>query len=1073
MSIANHILDSQNYQEFLNKTSKLINKGNWKKNRLGKDVSFELLTKILLLIHPSFKNIQVTKVWHETEIPLRIKKEINYPEEKTDDGIDLIFQTKENKFGAVQCKFLSDIKNRPKIGGIGGLSTFFNLAEVKCKKIEYLFVFSTSINPPKKIRLVPKKTIFYLNSFFSDLDDISTTFNWSNIKRSLLKKKIVYKKYEEKEFQKKALIDLDQHFKKQNRGSLFLPCGTGKSLVGFWFSIFNNFKSNVILVPNLSLVSQTLKIWVNQSIAHKKNINWLVVCSDKDINLNNDPFIANTKELPFKITTDNREINDFILKNKNNNFVIISTYNSSHKISSSIKGQNFKFDLAIFDEAHRTVGTKNKLFSKLLYEKNIKIKKRFFMTATKRVVKNFKEIIDMSNEEIYGKIAHEMSFKQAIESKEKILSDYNFISKGINKEEIYALWKKNPNVRHLDLDETNMKYMSSLILMFKTIKKYKLKKGISFHNSINSAKNFKVIAEAYQQYLNPKNDIQLFHISSKNNSSGDKYSIIKDFENDKKSIITNARCLVEGVDVPAVDFVIFVDKKRSRTDIIQAIGRCLRLSDNKKFGYVIVPFVFDKHLSRDDFLKTEYADVIKSIRVLALYDKTFADNIKLQAKSQKSFVGNKVQIEILNDDRLIDIEDLNKSIRIHNFKRIGPLNFLKFEDAKLYVREKKIKTAKHYRELYKNEELDPDLPAAPDHIYADEGYTTWGDFLGTGSYLTRKTVSYNVFLKIVRNLKIKNGKEFFEIPLEKKKELGIPTNPFKHYKIKKKDSSWGLILNTGFVATFKRKYKTLNDIKKFLKPLKIPSNAIYEYWVSNGKKNGFTSKKREDGAKKFILGLPKPTPDLPLDLWAHYGKKGKIKISTDKILGIKRKEYKKILLKKVYPDSWWTFDKAHKYVLKIKWNNLPLSKKVPGAGVTNKWRLYCRGLYKIPKKPDEIPVEPNNIYLDEWKGWNHWTGSASFEFLSYNECKKYLTKLDLKNYKLPQKYYEKKFTKKSRGKVIKVSYVTLYGYYRSLFDAYKCNELKNLKFNEKIPRSPSSVFKNQRPFVFKDFLGIN
>ena len=64
-------------------------------------------------------------------------------------------------------------------------------------------------------------------------------------------------------------------------------------------------------------------------------------------------------------------------------------------------------------------------------------------------------------------------------------------------------------------------------------------------------------------------------------------------------------------------------------------------------------------------------------------------------------------------------------------------------------------------------------------------------------------------------------------------------------------------------------------------------------------------------------------------------------------------------------------------------------------------------------------------------------------------------------------------TKKRRGKIIKVSYVTLYGYYRSLFDAYKCNELKNLKFNEKIPRSPSSVFKYRRPFVFKDFLGIN
>ena len=117
------------------------------------------------------------------------------------------------------------------------------------------------------------------------------------------------------------------------------------------------------------MVSQTLKVWVNQSIANNKNIKWLVVCSDKDINLNNDPFVTNTKELPFKITTNETEIEKFILDNKDDNFVIIATYNSSHKISSSIKKKKFKFDLAIFDEAHRTVGTKNKLFSKLEGEK--------------------------------------------------------------------------------------------------------------------------------------------------------------------------------------------------------------------------------------------------------------------------------------------------------------------------------------------------------------------------------------------------------------------------------------------------------------------------------------------------------------------------------------------------------------------------------------------------------------------------------------------------------------------------------------------------------------------------------
>ena len=152
------------------------------------------------------------------------------------------------------------------------------------------------------------------------------------------------------------------------------------------------------------------------------------------------------------------------------------------------------------------------------------------------------------------------------------------------------------------------------------------------------------------------------------------------------------------------------------------------------------------------------------------------------------------------------------------------------------MQEKKIKTAEHYRKLFKDGELDPDLPAVPKTIYEDEGYTNWGDFLGTGSYATRKTVSYKVFLKIVRDLKIKEGIEYLEIPLEKKIELGIPSNPFKHYKLSKSEASWGKILNTGYVATFNRTYMPLNKIKSYLKPLKIPSNGIYEYWVSKGKR---------------------------------------------------------------------------------------------------------------------------------------------------------------------------------------------------------------------------------------------
>ena len=213
---------------------------------------------------------------------------------------------------------------------------------------------------------------------------------------------------------------------------LFLPCGTGKTLIGFWLSEYLKARKNIILVPNLALITQTLKVWSNELIARGKDFKWLIVCSDKDVNINSDPFVISAKELPFETTTDERIIEQF-LNQKHDNFFNISTYNSAIKVSNVAKKNNISFDYGIFDEAHRTVGTKDKLFSRLIYQKNIKIKKRLFMTATKRTIPNFKDINDMSDNKIYGQIAYEMSFKNAIESKEKILSDYKFVALGMKR----------------------------------------------------------------------------------------------------------------------------------------------------------------------------------------------------------------------------------------------------------------------------------------------------------------------------------------------------------------------------------------------------------------------------------------------------------------------------------------------------------------------------------------------------------------------------------------------------------------------------------------------------------------
>ena len=1076
MSIGNYLYKFKNFSDFKYSCSKIPNKGNWKKNKVGKDVCFELLTKIIIQKHPLFQNEKIKSVYHESEIPLRVKKKINYPLNIGDNGIDLLIEYDGEKFSSVQCKFISDKSSSLKIGGEGGLSTFFNLSNVVCKNIKNLYIFSTSSKLPRKINLTPKNSIFIMENFFNDLDKENSLFKWEDIRKTLSNRKIKYTKTVPRQFQKKIISKLSNFFINNDRGLLFLPCGTGKTLIGYWLSEKLKSKKIIILVPNLALITQTLKTWTNEIISKKNTFNWLIVCSDKDVKLNSDPFVLSSKELPFETTTDNQKILDFLEINKNNNFFIISTYNSAYKISDISKKNKIKFDFAIFDEAHRTVGTKDKLFSKLIHSKNINIKKRLFMTATKRTIPNFKDIYDMSNNDIYGKIAYEMSFKNAIEHKENILSDYRFISMGIDKEEIYELWQKNPQVKSKNLDSTTMKYLSSLILLFNIWDKYNLKKGITFHNTIEGSERFKDIAEQYQKYLNKKNDIQFFNISSRSKYGTDKEDIINDFKNDFKSIITNARCLVEGVDVPSVDAIVFVDTKRSRTDIVQAIGRCLRRSKGKKYGYVIVPFIFDKKEKKEEFLKSEYSEIIKVIRILALYDKTFYEDIKLQTKTNKNY-GKKVSIEVITNDVNVDLKKLNNDIKIENYNKTGPLNFLTFEEAKLYVREKGIRTVNQYIEMYKKNLLDPDLPASIYQCYKNEGFTTWSEFVGNGNLSSherqQKTINFKTFTKIVRDeLKIEYGKDYYDIPLERKLELSLPSNPERFYKSSGEIThfSWGEILGTGYIATFKRKYKPLEDFIKYIQKFNFPSNTIYEHWVTNGQSSKSRSSLIIKTAENFIKKLPNPPLDIPKDIRAHYGQKGKIKIDVNKILGIK--SYEKI--NEIYKEfKYWPFKKSKDYVHKLNLNQYSIIKKVPGAGVANKWRSYCRGFYNLQKKPDQIPFDPDKVYNNfGWIGWNDWVGGATYDFLSYENAKKFLKNIKIYEFQIPKEYLIKNKKKKIRNIIKKVSFVDMYGRYLAIFDAYKENKLKHLEFNTKLPRVPYRFYKDKRPWDWEDFLGI-
>ena len=217
-----------------------------------------------------------------------------------------------------------------------------------------------------------------------------------------------------------------------------MPCGTGKSLTAFWIAEKMKSKSILVAVPSLSLLQQTLKVWTREFLLHNIQPDWLCVCSDDTVKEEQDDFVTFSADLGIKVDTDPRVTKKFLSKKTNKIKIVFTTYQSGRATAIGSKG--FIYDLGIMDEAHKTVGSKTKEMAHLLHQKNVKIKKRLFMTATERLFRgDSDEFMSMDDPRDYGNLIYELSFKEAINSKPPIISDYKIITFGISNPEIESI----------------------------------------------------------------------------------------------------------------------------------------------------------------------------------------------------------------------------------------------------------------------------------------------------------------------------------------------------------------------------------------------------------------------------------------------------------------------------------------------------------------------------------------------------------------------------------------------------------------------------------------------------------
>jgi predicted helicase len=733
----------------------------WEKARnlpaSAKGVAFERLTQLYLQTEPEYRS-KLKQVWLLRDVPAALRKRLNLP--PLDEGIDLIARTSDGEYWAIQSKFRSE-SSKPLTRR--ELGTFTSLAFNTCNDIAFALVAHTSSKPVSKRHLMRDTAEIGLDRWEA-LDGNA----WALIVSQLKGKTPRPTPRKPRPHQAQAISAAEKHFVRDGaaRGRLIMPCGTGKSLTAYWIAEALNAKRILVAVPSLALVRQSLTDWTREFLAHGIEPDWYCICSDESVGkLDADEFVGEVYELGVPGNTDADKIAAFLHKRSKRPKIVFTTYQSSAVLAGLARKAKARFDLAILDEAHKTVGSRSKQFATLLSDKKIKIERRLFMTATERVMRGTnEEVLSMGNEKDYGKKFFQLSFKQAI--KDGIIADYKILTLTVSDQSIESLIDENRilDLRSRDLDEAEAQSLAAGIALKRVYKKHDIKHALSFHRSIRSADRFREQQDALNRLRSLGPQVQNFHISSKR-TAGQRSRLMGEFVGAGRALMTNARCLTEGVDVPAIDCVMFADPKQSKVDIVQAAGRALRTYPGKKCGYIVVPIIVPQDMDFDELAETTaFRQVALTITALSTQDERIAEEFRLIETGYKS----KGKIVEIDGDVPVGMKmklgDFAEAIRTRAWESVGRANWRPFSEARDHVGSLGLKSSSEWREYSKSGQLAADIPFTPEGTYRDAGWSSWGDWLGTGAVATnqRQYRSFKEARAFARRLGLKSETKWRE-----------------------------------------------------------------------------------------------------------------------------------------------------------------------------------------------------------------------------------------------------------------------------------------------------------------------
>ncbi|MEI2638374.1 MAG: DEAD/DEAH box helicase family protein [Microthrixaceae bacterium] len=605
---------------------------------------FEVLMAHAFRTDRTFKQ-QFSKVWLWND----------WPGHTTGDlGVDIVAETPDGELVAIQCKCWDASATIPK----EEIDSFISESS-KAQWSRRIIVATTDKWSSNAEKALTGHTVPIERMGVDHLD--AMTIDWSSYDVANPQGLTATAKHVLRPHQVKALDAVAGGFEEHDRGKLIMACGTGKTFTALRIAEQQAGVGGTVLflAPSIALVAQSLKEWTAES---EIPIRAFAVCSDATAGRSDAADNATVSDVVIPATTD---VGELIAANvadlqPDAMTVVFSTYQSIQVIADVQAKTGLVFDLIVCDEAHRTAGVasvkdEDRVFAVVHDNDTIPASKRLYMTATPRLFKpNVKDaaadkdalLASMDDEDYFGPEFYRLGFGEAVE--QGLLADYRVLILAVDETAVSKSFQRllSEGDGVLSLPDV-ARFVGCLTALAKipgqagagfNAGELPMQRAVAFWSKIAEseqfATQFEQVAEEYFDQLEADgSDIEALNVPTRHVDGTDKISSRRaDIRWLKETppanecrVLTNAKCLTEGVDVPALDAVMFLTPRRSKIDIVQAVGRVMRKPPGKQLGYVILPIAIPAGADPATALdkNKDYDAVWEVLQALRAHDERF------------------------------------------------------------------------------------------------------------------------------------------------------------------------------------------------------------------------------------------------------------------------------------------------------------------------------------------------------------------------------------------------------------------------------------------------------------------